>query len=310
MIRRITSVSELPDWFKNRTYKKKLSRVDWFREIRMRQTLIHLLEMGQRHTHYSEEASNERREFLLRLLEAAPRPDSLIFLVSQSNRPVHDLTAGEALYLKSAIRDDDLIQVGKKFDGLLLLWFKALKEDPVGPTTPLFGDFERRIRVFFDELEKSSYADKLDEPIDKFLDGVGNPWLSYGRPLNGFPITVDTQYDDETIINFFKNWLAEKRKTEGERVRRPFLQNDFDDWEYFKIREIFDLEAWATIMNVKILDKVIAHSLWPNSSDDFSPVDVLRTTARKKVKEVFSFNVVVRLYGQLLLEYGENFLEQ
>ena len=37
-------------------------------------------------------------------------------------------------------------------------------------------------------------------------------------------------------------------------------------------------------------------------------IEVLRTTARKKVKDVFNYQVVVRLYGQLLLEYGENFL--
>lgn len=278
---------------------------------------MHLLEMRQREADYYEEedldwsrkALLESREILLKLLKNTPHPNSLLFYVSQSNRPVHDLTAGEALYFRSAIRDDDLIQLGKRFDGLLSLWLAALKEDPEGPT-PLFGEYEHQIQIFFTDLDKSPWAGKLDEPVEKFLDGVGNPWLSWGRPLNGFPITIDTQYDDETIINYFKSWLAEKRKTEGKRVRRPFLQNDFDDWEYFKIREIFDLEAWAKLMNVKILDKVIAHSLWPNPSDDFSPIDVLRTTARKKSKEVFSRNVVVRLYGQLLLEYGENFLEQ
>jgi len=252
---------------------------------------------------------DETTERLLRLLEPSPGSDSTIFFVSQSNRPVHDLTAGEALYFRSAIRDDDLIELGKGFDRLLSLWLEALKEDPKGPT-PLFGAYEEEIAIFVNELRKRPCADKLDEPIEKFLDGVGNPWLSYGRPLNGYPITIDTQYDDETIINHVKSWLAEKRKADGERARRPFLQNDFDDWEYYKIREIFDLQTWSSLMNVKIADKVIAHSLWPNASDDFSPIDVLRTTARKKVKEVFTFSVVIRLYGQLLLEYGENFLKK
>lgn len=305
MTKRITSVSELPDWFRNRPYKKRLRSVDWYREVRSRQVLADMLKRRPNDAQIGEES----QKVLLELLKKDARPDSLIFFVSQSSRPVHDLTAGEALYFRSVTRDEDLIEFGKKFDALLSLWLKVLKEDPEGPT-PLFGEYEHQIGIFFDELEKHPCAGKLDEPIEKSLDGVGNPWLSYGRPLNGSPITIDTQYDDETIINYFKSWLAEKRKTEGERLRRPFLQNDFDDWEYFKIREIFDLETWATLMNVKILDKVIAHSLWPNPSDDFSPIDVLRTTARKKVKEVFSFNVVVRLYGQLLLEFGEKFLEE
>lgn len=308
-MKKITSVSELPDWFKNRSYKKRLSKVDWFREIRMRETVIGLLEEEQRDAHFSEEVSDKDREFLLKMLEPTSRPDSSISIVPHSNRPVHDLTAGEALYLRSVIRDEDLILLGKYFNRLLLYWLTALKEGPEGPGY-LLEEYDERIRIFFDKLKKHPCAGKMDEPIVKFLDGVGNPWLYHGRALNGFPITIDTQYDDETIINYFKSWLAEKRKTEGERVRRPFNQNDFDDWEHYKIREIFDLDIWATLMNVKILDKVIAHSLWPNPSDDFSPIDVLRTTARKKVKEVFTYNVAVRFYRQLLLEYGENFLGQ
>lgn len=309
MAKRIKSVSELPDWYKHRSYRKRLSKVDWFREIRMRQSVVRLLEMDQADGHSLDDLSDSSRKILLRFLETAPHPSSPIFFISQSNRPVHALTAEEAIYLRSAIRDEDLSQFGKEYDRLLSLWHKACDEDPEGPT-PLFGEYEHQLEKFVDELEKHPYAGKLEQPIESVLDGVGNPWLSYGRPLNGSPITIDTQYDDETITSYFKSWLAEKRRAEGERVRRPFVQNDFDDWEYFKIRELFDLETWATVMNVKILDKVIAHALWPNPSDSFSPIDVLRTTARRKVKDVFNFNVVVRLYGQLLLEYGENFLEQ
>ena len=143
---------------------------------------MRLLKMGQRDGHSLEEVSGETREILLKLLEASPRPDSLIFYVSQSSRPVHDLTAGEALYFRSAIRDEDLSVFAKKYDGLLSLWRKARDEDPEGPT-PLFGEYEHQIGIFFDELEKHPCAGKLDQPIEKFLGGVGNPWLSYGRPL-------------------------------------------------------------------------------------------------------------------------------
>ena len=309
MKRKIKSVSELPDWLKNRYYEKKLTKINWYREIRLRQKLLALLELSRRIERPLGELSDKSKELHVKLLQTKPPPDSLIFHINQSARPVWDLTAWEALYFRSAIRDDELRGHGKKLDELLSLWFEVLEEDPAARISG-FGNYEDQIRLFFDELEKTANVDKLDEPIDKFLEGLGNPWLSYERPINGFPITVDTQYDDETIISHFKQWLANKRKTEGERARRPFLQNDFDDWEYFKIREIFDLETWAKIMNVKIPDNVIAHFLWPNSSDDFSPIDVLRTTARKKVKDVFNYGVIVRLYGQLLLEYGENFLEE
>jgi hypothetical protein len=139
---------------------------------------------------------------------------------------------------------------------------------------------------------------------------MGNPWLSYGRPLNGFPVTIDTQFDDETIITHVKLWLAEKRKSEGESARRPYNQSDFDDWAYYRIRELFDLENWAIASNVKILDSVIAAALWPNAPDGFSPIDVLRTTARRKAKDIFRFETSVRLWGQLLISRGENFLDE
>ena len=309
MIRKITSATDLPNWFKERPYKKQLSKVDWYREIRHRQFLLRMFELQQAIQRMPKSAQEKSNEILLDILEATPRPDSYIFLVPQSDRPVHDLTAGEVLYLRSAIHDDYLIQIGKRFDGLLSLWRKALGENPEGPT-PLFREYEHQIASFLRGIEKSPCAEKLDDPIQKILDSMGNPWLSYGRPLNGFPITIDIQYDDQTIISHFKDWLDKKRKAEGERVRRPFNQNDLDGWEHFKIREIFDLEIWARITNAKISDSVIAHVLWPVSPDDFSPIDVLRTTARKKSKEIFTFNVVIRLYGQLLLENGENFLVQ
>lgn len=310
MKQRITSVKDLPDWFKNKTYATNLNIIDWFREIRKRQKVLDLYEFGKKYRDSTGKNSEESRETLLSLLLATPRPDSLIYSVSQNNRPVYDLTASEALYFRSAIRDDDLLQLGKKYDELMSLWHKALDEMGTDDPTSFFGEYEHQIAIFFEKFDENSYAKKFDEPIEKFLEDIGNPYLSYGRPLNGSPITVDTQYDDETIITHFKNWLAEIRRNEGERIRRPFTQKDLDDWELYKIRQIFDLEMWASIMHVKINDKVIADSLWPYAPDNFSPIDVLRTTARKKIKDVFNFNVVVRLYGQLSLEFGENFLAQ
>ncbi len=118
-----------------------MSKIDWFREIRMRQTIVRLLDMSETAENSLEDVSGETREILLNLLETSPRPDSHIFFVSQSSRPVHALTAGEALYLRSAIRDEDLSQFSEQYDALLSLWRKAREEDPGGPT-PLFGEYE------------------------------------------------------------------------------------------------------------------------------------------------------------------------
>jgi len=304
MIEKIKSTSDLPEWFTDRNYKTKLSKADWFREVRTRQIVAdflsraHLLQNG---------FTEKNRKFFLSKLDPPPHP-ALLFPRSPT-RPVRDLTAEEVIYLKAAMNDDDLRQFSSQYDELLLHWHKANEEDPDGPT-PLFGKYEERFAKFIDDIEDNPLADKLDQSAENFLKNLGHPWLGYSGPLNGSAITIDTQFDDETILEFVKRWLAEKRAQDGQRLRRPFSQNDFDDWERFKIRQIFDLEVWSTVMNVQIYQRVIAQFLWPDASDDFSPIDVLRTTARKKANDIFKSNVGDHLYCQLLIELGENFLDE
>ena len=167
--------------------------------------------------------------------------------------------------------------------------------------------YENDAAAYIKYLDDSEF--NFDAPVEPVTTSLGNPFLSYGRPLNGYPVTVDTQFDDETLVQGFRSWLKKQRETDKEKSKRPFNQNDFDDWAHYKIRELFDLEVWAALCNVKILDRVIAEYLWPNFSDGFSPLDVLRTTTRKKMAEVFVFPTCLRFYGQLRMELGENFLE-
>ncbi len=308
MTARVISVDAIPDWLKTRKYPKGLSDIDWYRSIRQRQLVGDL--MTTRNASHSDPhpMTDHGKETLLSILKSDPRPDSLIFWISQSALPVGDLSASEALYISTVITDADLQVFSEKFASLMSRWESATQEDQNGPT-PLFGEYERHLERFFEEFDASPFSCKLEQSVDTLLPDHGNPWLSYGRPLNGHPITVDTQYDDKTLVEEFKKWLAEKRQVEGERVKRPFNQNDIDDWEYYKIRQIFDLECWAALSGVRILDRVMVQLLWPNPIDDFSPIDVLRTTPRKKVQEVFAFNVVVRFFGQMRFTYGENFLK-
>jgi len=304
---KIKNISELPDWFHKRSYRKQLSDKDWYREIRWRQNLQSLVEM---HGEALLNIGEESYEFLSKFLEKEDvRPDSMIYVVPGEGVPVLDLTVGETAFLAFSTQKSDVSAMVEKYIKLLELWREACDEMQAagssGPT-PAFGQYEVELPAFLDQLEKDD--PKFDCPIEQYSKCLMNPWLSYGRPLNGHPVTIDTQFDDETILHHVKKWLVEKRKTEGIKARRPFNQNDFDDWEYYKIREIFDLQMWATLNDKKILDRVLAEALWPNAPDDFSPIDTLRTTARKKTKDIFQFETVVRLYGQLQLAHGENFL--
>jgi hypothetical protein len=307
-VEKIRSVSALPDWFRSRTYRKKLTDVEWFREIRRREYIAKLLRM-------SEESSADTKNRFLSILtsDIAKTPsNSLIYEVSQQCEAIRDLDAGEAIFLRFAVHQRDEHKIAQEYEQLLASWCGVLQEAAAASdVTPKFGKYESDLATFAKHLDGDEHARWLYSPsYDADDERLGNPWLSYGRPLNGFPVTIDTQFDDETIITHVKLWLAEKRKSEGQKARRPYNQNDFDSWEYYKIRELFDLETWAAALNVKILDNVIASALWPHAPDEFSPIDVLRTTARKKAKDVFRFETSVRLRRQLLLSHGENFLDQ
>lgn len=224
-----------------------------------------------------------------------------LFEVNHTSHPIDDLGVIEAFFLSESVSDPTLVRIKNDLSNLIALWRKEHeREDAI-----IYSyEYEKALQDFM----HSENIDAAYVHVDS--DEEGNPYLSYGHPLSGHPITVDTQFDDETILKEFKKWLAGKRKQEGESARRPFNDDDFSDWQYYKIRELYDLTVWSQVHEVKILDRVLASALWPNASDDFSPIEVLRTTARKKAAQVFQWSVAVRLYGQLRLEHGENFLAE
>lgn len=212
----------------------------------------------------------------------------------------------EAMYLAACFDDAKSQEAYCDYSDLM----KVFKSEVNRPERALFSrKYENMLDNFFDKYAESEEMSEFVYPT--IADGhIGEIYLSYGRPINGYPIIIDTQFDDATIISSVQMWLADRRKENGEKAaRRPFVQNDFDDWAYFKIREVVDLDTWARANDVKILDKVMAAAIWPNAGDEISPIDMLRTTSRKKVKEIFRFEICVRLFGQLMLELGENFLE-
>src|SRR5690349_11996209 len=102
---RITASAQLPEWFKTRAYEKQLSPIQWFRELRLRQKIKSLVHLGSERSSPAQR-DEEHKAFLLDLVTGgfALRPDSPIYWVRQTARPVGALTASEALYFRAAIR--------------------------------------------------------------------------------------------------------------------------------------------------------------------------------------------------------------
>lgn len=296
----ISSVKTLPDWFKNRKYPKQQSAIAWFRDIRRRQFLMEFY-------NFSEQCSDREylhKEISINLWLKEWNPETTLFHIDVSNKPIKPLTVFEAKYLNEALRNECYKSFDSKLGELMTLWRKELNrtDNPLG----FSYSYEKCLSDFMDYVytEEVLFQDVLNKAE------VGNPLLSYSKPLNGYPVTIDTQYDDLTILKAMKEWLNVIRKNSNEKAKRPFNQNDFDDWAYFKIREVCDLDMWSKLSGVKILDKVIANALWSDCNEDISPIDILRTTTRKKIREVFSLEVTSRFYGQLIIQEGENFLSK
>ena len=290
----------MPDWFKNKTYSKNLTSIDWYREIFDRKLILDMVEMRES----LGLTSDKNNTSLMSLFLRDSNKKSPLYNISQHGKPIQPLSVFEASYLSIAAESDDLENFKQRLQNLLKMWkveINLIDESPV-----FSYQYEVELEDFIKDISSKEFL---------FLDvlgisEIGNPFLSYDRPLNGTPVTIDTQFDDKTIIESVKEWLQLERVKMKEKAKRPFNQNDFDDWTYYKIREVCDLDNWSKISGIKILDKVIADTLWPYSDGDISPIDILRTTSRKKVQEIFNHQTAVRFYGQLVIQEGENFLDK
>jgi len=290
----------LPDWFKNKIYSKNLTSIDWYREIFDRKLILGMIEMRESLGHTSDKNNTSLMSLFLR----DSNKKSPLYNISQHGKPIQPLSVFEASYLSIAAESDDLENFKQRLQNLLKMWkveINLIDESPV-----FSYQYEVELEDFIKDISSKEFL---------FLDvlgisEIGNPFFSYDRPLNGTPVTIDTHFDDKTIIESVKEWLQLERVKMKEKAKRPFNQNDFDDWTYYKIREVCDLDNWSKISGIKILDKVIADTLWPYSDGDISPIDILRTTSRKKVQEIFNHQTAVRFYGQLVIQEGENFLDK
>ncbi|MBN3734927.1 DUF6387 family protein [Burkholderia sp. Tr-20390] len=297
----IKSVADLPDWYKQRKYRTDLDAAGWYREIQSR---VEIRSLARVHGEESDSLStlpSRHWELYRRAIDWYETPNRTMFDLEHNSYPIDNLGVFEAFYLSESVTDPQLVRARNEYRELMRLWeLEHQREDAVVYSRA----YEEALRRFVDSEDIQATFIAVD------VNEGGNPLLSYGQPLSGYPITVDTQFDDETLVKHFKQWLADKRADEGEKARRPFNDNDFSDWQFYKIRELHDLTVWSGAHGVNIVDRVLAAALWPNASDDFSPIDVLRTTARKKVAAVFQRNVALRLFAQLRLQLGEKFWAQ
>lgn len=75
-------------------------------------------------------------------------------------------------------------------------------------------------------------------------------------------IRVNLSDNDDILIESFKNWLADKRKS---RHSRRFSDTDFLKVKQYKVIPYIDLILWSKITGNKITNKQLAELLFPNN---------------------------------------------
>ena len=297
----IKSVKDLPDWFKTSSYRKNLDGVDWYREVRKREWAAWEIRLASK----DPTVPAHRALTLFRASYKELKKNWSLYYQYGLDDPVRDMSRAHAMFLAAYNYENEECQLFFDSAKVLIDHYKGEIRRGSEWAPP---EYEDRLSFFMDDWINYENVG-MDEMAYKVTYENGNPFLEYGRPFEGFPVIIDATFDDETIIRALKVWLKGVRENNSP-AKRPFNQNDYDDWTFYKIREVHDLDAWSRLASVKIPDRVIASALWPHASDDMSPIDILRTTSRKKVREIFTADVSQRLYGQMSVEKGVNFLEE
>lgn len=302
---KIKSVKDLPSWFSTGNYKDNINEQDWYREVARRSWVMSSIEKRSLNPGYlgSSKAIEDSERFVI----ASWKPNDKRYTVLQNFRAVRDMSEVNAVLIGSCCSQNEkttsAIQIYRL--QLLLELFQFEKLLLKNGKKDLSIEYKHKAWAYWHEfVEKANCPSLAHQAVENF----GNPFLYGSSSLEGYPLVINMDHSDELIVTAFNDWLGERRRLDKEKSKRRFTEKQFSDWSLFKIRQVFDLDIWAKLNMVKITDNVMAKAIWSNNASG-SPIDVLRTTSRGKVNEIFQPDVVARFRNQLILEKGENFLQ-
>lgn len=260
----------LPKWFPLRVYTSELTKEEWLDELAMRVTVKTSLDCGNNR-------ENVKNLFQDLIVDKKYKKG---FLVSKNKDVpeiwgIRELSGFDALYLSCAV--DNSTQ------GLL---FKNRLQEIIR---------SKDANAIFNELPKELENQKRGSFV-AVTDKENEPFYFYDV-LSGFPVKVDLDQDDETLIAAFKVWLAQIREDLGE-AKKPIGEKDFLAWKEYGLLQTFDLDFWALLNDSKFTNNVIANAIWPDSEVDTT--ERLRKVTKPKVEELLTDWRVVRCLARQL----------
>lgn len=259
--RMIRNVCELPSWFDRNNYAAatELDAAGWYVQLKLRQDALCYLDFDESRVYPNTPFAIEamRKDYahgfrcvtdLLRLSPIAPptaistQPLFEGFFGPTYSAAVRTMTVGD---LRVAERK---LSVGRK--QYSINWIDGIDDAFLGRKRVVFG----RKNWINRPLHESS---KCDLPADL------NEIREQRSPWGDTPVVVNLSMPDAMLIEQFRDWLDEIRKTMSSQAgKRRYQRPDFESWIRFGVLPFLDLTIWAKENGLSIPNRVMADAIF------------------------------------------------
>lgn len=245
MTKRIKHVSELPTWFQLNKYEfaTNLDALGWYEQFFVRGTfLYHARDMRENHEVFPDDfkqAMQASREKPHTIIESDQRLANYCTMVSSC----------------------PLITLKKNSTKGLMTIKSITMRDYIG-----FKFFLRPERIkYIEDWYNMPDSKKQIYPKDApwFNEPISNSFTAqFGNSLD--TVNIDLRSPDSFLIESFKNYLAEKRKTIAAFTKKHLRESDFNHWITLAILPYLDLIIWSIETETHIPNRVLADALYPH----------------------------------------------
>lgn len=288
MSKRIKNVSELPRWFQLKKYDftKNLDALGWYEQFFVRGTfLYHAREMREEKEIFPEDfkqAMTASRENPYTLIDNDPR------------------LARYCTYETPQYMHEHPLKTLKKNSTRGLTTIKSITmRDYIGFKSLLRPERMQYIENWFNKPD--SEKDFFPEDAPWFNEPICNSFSPlYGKTLD--TVIVNLRSPDSFLIESFKNYLAEKRKTIQIFSKKHFRESDFNNWVNLGILPYLDLIIWGIEAEIQIPNRILADALYPHGEKG---EETIRKTTSHLAEELLEGKSIYQLIKQAAAEIAE-----
>jgi hypothetical protein len=281
---------QTPDWYPLDVYRKQKTPADWYRLIKIRLSMQGLCRMSKSFNSDSEvwaEPFTIKDSFMALIVNDIGDFMGMDHLRDFGNpAAIRDLSVYEAAFLNNIPQPRDCAE-WLNFAATMASHRGSIKADEL---QILEDDRDWGGPVLQRDLE--NHPDDITWVVNCALDGH-------------FPVSVNLELDDKSLISAFTAWLSDIRSERPtQKPKNPLKDRDYEGWQKFKILEAFDLLLWAEIVEAHYTEELLANILWPDELQ-VDTRDRYKKVTKVKIKEAISWPMINQIAAQERLTQAE-----